>query len=37
MTIADAVATLTTLGVLPVITVVATAGVAAYLYSRFKR
>jgi hypothetical protein len=36
MTIADAVATLTTLGVLPVIAVVATAGVAAYLYARFR-
>jgi hypothetical protein len=37
MTIADAVSTLTTLGVLPVILVVATAGVAAFLYKQFKR
>jgi len=37
MTIADAITTLTTLGVLPVITVVATVFVAAYLYKTFKR
>lgn len=37
MTIADAITTLTDLGVLPVITVVATVFVAAFLYKSFKR
>jgi len=37
MSIADAITALTDLGVLPVITVVATVFVAAYLYRSFKR
>jgi len=37
MTIALAISALTSLGVLPVITVVATVFVAAYLYRSFKR
>lgn len=37
MTISDAISTLTELGVLPVITVIATVFVAAFLYKSFKR
>lgn len=37
MSIAAAITALTDLGVLPVITVVATVFVAAYLYRTFKR
>ncbi len=37
MTIAAAITALTDLGVLPVITVVATVFIAAYLYKSFKR
>lgn len=37
MTIADAVGVLTTLGVLPVITVAATIVLASILYRRFRR
>ena len=37
MTVADALETLTTLGVAPVIVLAATIGVAVMLYKRFRR
>jgi len=36
MTLADAIAALTSLGVLPVITLAATVGIASILYKRFR-
>lgn len=36
MTLAAAIAALTTIGVLPVITLAATIGIAAMLYKRFR-
>jgi len=37
MTVADALAALTTLGVAPVIVLAATIGIAVVLYQRFRR
>jgi len=37
MTVADALATLTDLGVAPVIVLAATIGIAVVLYQRFRR
>lgn len=37
MTVADAITALTTIGVFPVIAVVATLGLATYIYKRFRR
>ena len=37
MTVADALETLTTLGIAPVIVLAATVGIAVVLYHRFRR
>lgn len=37
MTLADAIAALTSLGVLPVITLAASVGIATILYRRFRK